>query len=52
LGCTFAAECAAGPGVNPQLPERLAAYLKRPRLSIPLSGEFCHFKEFLLEHKN
>ena len=32
-------------------PKRLAAYLKRPRLSIPLSGEFCHFKEFLLEHK-
>jgi hypothetical protein len=23
-----------------------------PRLSIPLSAEFCHFKEFLLEHKN
>jgi threonine synthase len=48
----FADIVARATGANPQLPERLAAYLKRPKLSIPLFGEFCHFKEFLLEHKN
>jgi threonine synthase len=48
----FADIVARATGTNPQLPDRLAAYLQRPKLSIPLSAAFADFKAFLLEHKN
>jgi len=37
-------------GVAPPLPDRLAAYLKRPKLSQPISSNYDAFKEFLLSH--
>jgi threonine synthase len=37
-------------GVAPPLPDRLAAYLKRPKLSQPISSKYDAFKEFLLSH--
>src|SRR5450755_556555 len=37
-------------GIAPPLPDRLAAYLKRPKLSLPLSSEYDDFKQFLLQH--
>jgi threonine synthase len=47
----FADIVARATGVHPQLPDRLAAFLKLPKLSIPLAADFPDFKEFLLEHK-
>jgi threonine synthase len=37
-------------GSAPPLPERLAAYLHRPKLSQPMSSRYDDFKEFLLKH--
>jgi len=37
-------------GVAPPLPDRLAAYLQRPKLSLPLSSKYGDFKQFLLSH--
>jgi threonine synthase len=34
-------------GSAPPLPDRLAAYLKRPKLSVPMSGEYQDLKKFL-----
>jgi len=35
-------------GTAPPLPDRLAAYLKRPKLSLPMSSSYDDFKQFLL----
>jgi threonine synthase len=35
-------------GTAPPLPERLAAYLKRDKLSLPISSSYDEFKQFLL----
>ena len=35
-------------GAAPQLPERLAACLQRPKLSLPMSRQYDDFKQFLL----
>jgi threonine synthase len=37
-------------GIAPPLPDRLAAYLQRPKLSLPLSSKYGDFKQFLLSH--
>jgi threonine synthase len=37
-------------GVAPRLPARLAAYLKREKLSVAMSNRYEEFREFLLEH--
>jgi threonine synthase len=37
-------------GSAPALPERLAACLKREKLSLPMSSKYEDFKEFLLTH--
>ena len=37
-------------GTAPPLPDRLAAYLKRPKLSLPMSSSYDDFKQFLLRH--
>jgi threonine synthase len=37
-------------GTAPPLPDRLAAYLKRPKLSVPVSSDYDDFKQFLLAH--
>jgi threonine synthase len=37
-------------GIAPPLPDRLAAYLKRPKLSLPISSGYDDFKQFLLSH--
>src|SRR6266702_2890327 len=37
-------------GTAPPLPDRLAAYLKRPKLSVPMSSDYDGFKQFLLAH--
>jgi threonine synthase len=37
-------------GQAPALPERLAAYLQRPKLSLPMSSQYDDFKQFLLAH--
>ena len=37
-------------GSAPPLPDRLAAYLQRPKLSQPISSEYDDFKQFLLAH--
>jgi len=34
----------------PPLPDRLAAYLKREKLSLPISRSYDDFKQFLLAH--
>src|SRR6266403_1982636 len=34
-------------GTAPPLPDRLAAYLKRPKLSLPMSPSYDDFKQFL-----
>ena len=38
-------------GDAPALPDRLAAYLQRPKLSLPMSCQYDQFKEFLLTEK-
>jgi threonine synthase len=35
-------------GTAPQLPDRLAAYLKLEKLSLPMSSDYDDFKQFLL----
>jgi len=35
-------------GAAPPLPDRLAAYLKRDKLSQPISSSYDEFKKFLL----
>ena len=35
-------------GIAPPLPDRLANYLKRPKLSVPMTSRYEDFKEFLL----
>ncbi|HET8924139.1 MAG TPA: threonine synthase [Candidatus Acidoferrum sp.] len=37
-------------GVMPSLPDRLAAYLKREKLSLAVSSNYDEFKQFLLAH--
>jgi threonine synthase len=37
-------------GTAPPLPERLGAYLKRSKLSLPISSSCEDFKQFLLAH--
>ncbi|PYU06511.1 MAG: threonine synthase [Acidobacteria bacterium] len=37
-------------GTAPPLPDRLAAYLKRPKLSVGMSRDYEDFKQFLLAH--
>jgi threonine synthase len=37
-------------GVAPPLPDRLAAHLKKPKLSLPMSSNYDDFKHFLLIH--
>ncbi|MGC1907614.1 MAG: threonine synthase [Candidatus Acidiferrum sp.] len=37
-------------GIAPPLPDRLAAYLKRPKLSLPVSSKYDDFKQFLLKN--
>jgi threonine synthase len=37
-------------GSAPPLPDRLAAYLRREKLSLPLSSGYDDFKQFLLAH--
>jgi threonine synthase len=37
-------------GTAPPLPERLTAYLKREKLSLPMSNSYDTFKQFLLSH--
>src|SRR4029077_6886092 len=37
-------------GIAPPLPDRLAAYLKRPKLSVAMSSGYEEFKQFLLVH--
>jgi threonine synthase len=37
-------------GTAPPLPDRLAAYLKREKLSLPISSSYDDFKQFLLTH--
>lgn len=37
-------------GQAPPLPDRLAAYLKLPKLSQPMSSQYDEFKQFLLSH--
>ncbi len=37
-------------GTAPPLPDRLAAYLKRHKLSLPISSSYDDFKQFLLTH--
>jgi threonine synthase len=34
----------------PPLPDRLTAYLKRPKLSLPISSSYDDFKLFLMAH--
>ncbi len=38
-------------GVRPEMPERLAAFLDRPKQSIPFPNRFSELQEFLLTHK-
>ena len=42
--------CSARSGLRRRLPARLAAYLKREKLSVPMSSGYDEFKQFLLEH--
>lgn len=37
-------------GSAPPLPDRLAGYLKREKLSLPMSSSYDDFKQFLLQH--
>ena len=37
-------------GQAPALPDRLAAYLQRAKLSLPMSSHYYDFKQFLLSH--
>jgi threonine synthase len=44
----FAETVARATGVRPEMPERLAAFLERPKKSIPFPNRFAELQEFLL----
>ena len=44
----FAETVARATGVHPEMPERLAAFLNRPKKSIPFANRFPELQEFLL----
>jgi threonine synthase len=44
----FAETVARAIGVRPEMPERLAAFLDRPKKSIPFPNRFSELQEFLL----
>jgi threonine synthase len=44
----FAETVARAVGVRPEMPERLAAFLNRPKKSIPFPNRFPELQEFLL----
>jgi threonine synthase len=46
----FADVVARAIGAAPPLPERLAAHLRLPKLSLPISAQYDDFKQFLLEN--
>jgi threonine synthase len=46
----FADVVAKAIGSAPPLPDRLAAYLQRPKLSVPMSNRYEDLKRFLLAH--
>jgi threonine synthase len=46
----FAEIVQKGIGIAPPLPSRLAEYLNRPKLSLPMSTSYDNFKQFLLAH--
>ena len=37
-------------GIAPPLPDRLAGYLKRDKLSLPMSSAYDDFRQFLVAH--
>jgi threonine synthase len=37
-------------GMAPPLPDRLAGYLKRPKLSVGMGSGYAEFRQFLLPH--
>jgi threonine synthase len=47
----FADVVAKAIGAAPPLPDRLAAYLKRAKLSLPMSSAYDDLKQFLLSQK-
>jgi threonine synthase len=44
----FAEVVSRATGLHPEMPERLAAFLDRPKKSIPFSNQFSELQEFLL----
>jgi threonine synthase len=44
----FAETVARAIGVRPEMPERLAAFLDRPKKSVPFPNRFSELQEFLL----
>ena len=46
----FAEIVQKGIGIAPPLPSRLAEYLNRPKLSLPMTTNYDDFKQFLLAH--
>jgi threonine synthase len=44
----FAETVTRATGIQPEMPERLAGFLKRPKQSIPLPDRFSALQEFLL----
>jgi threonine synthase len=48
----FAETVARATGVRPEMPERLAAFLGRPKKSIPFPNQFPALQEFLLSAKS
>jgi threonine synthase len=48
----FAETVARATGVRPEMPERLAAFLDRPKKSIPFPNRFSELQEFLLSADN
>ncbi len=48
----FAETVARAIGVRPEMPERLAAFLDRPKKSIPFPNRFAELQEFLLADNN
>jgi threonine synthase len=44
----FAETVARATGIRPEMPERLASLLKKPKQSIPIPDRFSAFKDFLL----
>jgi len=47
----FADTVARATGQHPEMPERLASFLDRPKKSIPLPNQFLALQEFLLSAK-